>query len=443
MNISRQLDPRVISRALLSKVFLLATTEHARFSLKSGLAIKGLAMFASTTFSLFLPKIVSPSVYGQYSLLLVYINLIVAFSVVGIPTLILRRLSKLNNPKIIHRYKSIIRNLQRLTSIGIAPISILTFLYIVNFSAFEAAIAAVIVVIISINRVQNTYLQASGRTTYYIFLSQFIRPFIYVWVIAGFYFYSANMSLIWLMGAELAIAIIINRVGNIGPKVSKLKSRKPLNAIDKKIIKYAGLLGCLSFIQVFQARLDIIILDFFVAKGDLGVYSYALKIATLVNLVTLVTISVKGPQLRRLLAEKKISKSQIILSNASKFNFLFSITVLLIFLAFGKYAISIVNPEYSGAYRYAMIIMSIMSVSNLFAMNDTVVMLTLRYSTLLKVVSTLAILSATLHYFLISLWGLEGAIWAFAIFAAIQNIVFTKVAHREHSVWTMWILTKH
>lgn len=177
-----------------------------------------------------------------------------------------------------------------------------------------------------------------------------------------------------------------------------------------------------SIFLMYQA--NIFLLDYFLDKSDVGIYSVAFAFAAITGLIKDGVVKTFNPWLYRVLSE--VSTKQLRLDIVKK---ILLIGLVLISLPFIVEKISsllivyMVNPDYYSAQNLVLILSMSVAVNGIY--NVVVPFYIVRSNTkLLSLTSVItAIFSLFINYFLIKEYGKEGAAWSLLLIVSIQLLL--------------------
>lgn len=103
--------------------------------------------------------------------------------------------------------------------------------------------------------------------------------------------------------------------------------------------------------------LDGLILRFWGEESDLALYGVAVRLSALIGFVGLAILSIYGPKLSKLIADKEYQKCKLLLFHCQKMSFVLGLCFLAIGFLWGISALELFGDEYKESYWVFMVLM--------------------------------------------------------------------------------------
>ncbi len=395
-------------------------------SLKSRLAKGALGTFIlkiiSVSISFFsaflLARILKAEGYGIYSYVISLVGILGIPTLMGFDRLLIRDVSAYS----VSSEWGLIRGLLRwtnITAVIISGVIILISIMVIHlfYHRFNPDIINPLIVglfllpFLSMMRLRQTTLQGLERVVEGQLPEMLIQPCLFILLV----------SIIYLLmnTVDVTLVIVINLISTavaflIG--VYLLRKNLPLpvkNAIPvykkDEWLRVALPLLFLSGIQVFNDRIDTVLLSVLRNTYEVGIFTVALRGAELITFPLIAVNTAIAPTVSRLYVSGDMMRLQRLITRSTRLMLLFSLPVALVFIIFGKWFLLIFGQEFTeGASALA-----IMSAGQIFNVSMGSVGLLLimtgheRYAVMGTLIAVL--LKIILSIILVPILGVDGS----------------------------------
>ncbi|MEX0382546.1 flippase [Spiribacter sp. 1M153] len=358
--------------------------------------------------------------YGVYAYAFAVMSLLMVAAEAGVPTLLMREVAASESRADWGLLRGVLRRAGQFVALASTTISLLGLLVVWwladSLTAPVLYTTTLMLIVLPLSAGAKTVAHAM-RGLHRVVIGQAIdrllRPLLVLALVgSAFLFWPEWRQPEVAMAAQLLAAMVVLIVGwlilqRLTPAPAIIaepvyKSRDWLrSALPFTLIGGAGIINNYT---------DIIMLGWFTASEDVGIYRVAVQGATLVAFSLQVANAVVGPQFARLYAQGDMAKLQHLVTRSSQVIFLASMPAALAFIFAGDVVVSwVFGPEYSTAYLplAALSIGQLLNVS--FGLVGSLLQMTGNQGVTARILWQTAVLNIILNTIMIPLLGMLGA----------------------------------
>ncbi len=381
-----------------------------------------------------------PRTVGLYNLSFSIFNVVTMIALLGFPMSILRFLGEYRDDKVI---KNIIYNMIFISSIVAV---ILVLLLFVN--------ADIIAISIFHDNELKNFLEVIliGVPFYVVFnLSvEFIRGLKVIKISetlrnsASFLRFIIFMILIFISRSNLVtveafvLSYFILMIIAFLKMKSFIKGMSYKNASTVKLVnifKISLPMFVTTSTFLIMSIIDRVMIGFFKSSYEVGIYSVALKLATLNSMVLASVNTIIAPKFSELFWSNKIDELNKIVNFSSKLIFYLSLPVLLVYFLIPRYILSLFGKKFSAGYL-ALIILSLgQFINSLSGSVGNFLNMTNNQKTFRNIMLISLGVNFFLNYILIPRYSYNGAAIATAISMILWNIVSLTVVKKRYGIY--------
>ncbi len=199
----------------------------------------------------------------------------------------------------------------------------------------------------------------------------------------------------------------------------------------KKLLSYRKILSVslpmllTSSLILVMSWTDIIMLGIFTDEAEVGIYNVIVKLAMLSVLTMMAINTIAGPKFSELYSRGDMQGLKKTAQNATRMIFYSSLPIIIVLVFFAKYILGIFGQEFTAGV-YALWILMIGQFINVCSGPVAILLNMTGKQVSLNIVMLIAsICNVVLNYFLIPLYGIEGAAIATAISLAVNRVIPT------------------
>ncbi|WP_411687230.1 lipopolysaccharide biosynthesis protein [Acinetobacter indicus] len=358
---------------------------------------KGVGAAASLILGMIISKYYGLEVLGEYGLLLSYILIFSIIATWGSNIYVIEYQQKKIDKKYFY--------FNFLFSLSVSLVSLFFF-----YKEFNLFYIGGIVFINSFLMLKSSYFMVNGFQYYNAFLDDFLKYIIPIIIlILGSKYYNffelffISQSVLFILGLLFFYKLI---------KLNEYNKLDIFKWNDK--LKYGVLPTISALLVLLNAQFDRIILSYTVSKEMLGIYYAAQTVMALVTYVTISVMMVITPSLISLYKEKNFSKLTKLSKKYSSLLFLISFLIFVSTIFFGKLFLGLYNINNIEGYKALLILLSGVTVSQLFGFGMTIYAYTEYKKKLIFYQLLVFLISSVLCLLFSSLYGILGAAFATA-----------------------------
>jgi len=234
-----------------------------------------------------------------------------------------------------------------------------------------------------------------------------------------------NVAMVYVVSTILLIiASLIVFEKKVYPFLKKQKnSIDNLEFTPKRILNYSLPLLFSASLMIIMGKADTFMLGYFTTKEWVGIYNLILPIAAILTLFLISINQIFFPVISHLHAENNIEDLSETFSTVLRWDFMLTFPFFVFVVFFSKPLLSVFFEDYVAGWR-ALIILSIgmMFRSGLGPVGHTLETFG-KTNFIFKINSILVLINIALNFFLIPIYGIEGAATATAVAYSLNNII--------------------
>lgn len=302
-------------------------------------------------------------------------------------------------------------------------------------------IASIAIITTAMTAIVSATLQGLKKTKKFVFIQAILMQLIFIvfLLLNNIVKITDNLVIIYVLSnvvsTLIAMAILLNTFNNF-----KEQGIKEVYKYDLlKIINVSFPMLFSGSIAMLMSWTDIIMLGIFKSESEVGVYGVVLKLAGLTGIALVAINSVSVPKFVEFYINKNLKGLEKIVKQSTKLIFITSFPLLLLYLFFSKTIMGIFGDEFIiGAM--ALIIISLGQFINAISGSVGYIMqMTDNQKIFQNVIIIASLLNITLNYFLIPMYGINGAAIASMISMMFWNITLVIFIKNKLGFWTIYI----
>tara|TARA_R110002012_G_scaffold283090_2_gene473161 strand:- start:109159 stop:110487 length:1329 start_codon:yes stop_codon:yes gene_type:complete len=401
----------------------------------TSLWLRVLSYLLGFLFVFFIAKFYSVEAQGVFSITFTLLSLVALISKLGLQTAMIKWLSDYfyNGKDAVA--KALFWKIFKLVFILSSILGIILFLLadVLAIQVFKKEGLATPIKIISVSIpffssieiIANYFRSKKNIEAYgfYIFVSKYLIPLVLL-ISFIFIFSNTNVFPIYAYSVGVIITFIICFI-HLFLDLSKIKSTK----IESKGISLKTILRT-SIPLLFSSSLvmfmwwgDTFILGVYKTESDVGVYSVAVKIATIVSFIYNAVISILMPQIVEFFSNKKEEKLKEVINYSTKLIFITTIPIALVLGLFSKFFLSLFGEVYTEGYIILLLLLLAQLTNSLTGPVGPFLSMCGEEKKQLLFIAIALILNLVISFFLVSDYGGEGVALGSAIGMVTWNIL--------------------
>lgn len=247
----------------------------------------------------------------------------------------------------------------------------------------------------------------------------------------------------FLSGRDIPIYAVLGSValtGVTGWLLMEQGFRKQITADDhveampaRDILSISAPMFMTATIDFAGAQTGVIMLGIFSSEAQLGIYSVAVKLATLTGFILAAINSTAAPKFAELFHANKVDELFYVAKRSARLVFWTTTPILLGLVIFGKPVLRLLfGPEFTDAYRPLLFLAAGQFVNSISGCTGLFMNMTGRQKEFRNIVMLQACLNVTLTIILIPRYGITGAAIAFMVSECFWNFATLLYIKRQH-----------
>ncbi|MBM7571382.1 oligosaccharide flippase family protein [Aquibacillus albus] len=220
---------------------------------------------------------------------------------------------------------------------------------------------------------------------------------------------------------------------------TRTESKTVKNVSYRSLLKISLPMLVTSSMLLIMSWTDILMIGYFMNTNDVGIYSIAVKVATITSFTLTAVNTISAPKFSELFWKKEIIGLKKIVETSSKLIFLSSTPILFFIFFFSKDILSLFGKEFIGGWFVLIILGMGQFINSITGSVGYLLNMTGNQKVYRNIAITSALCNILLNFILIPLFGLMGAAIATAFSTALLNIGSTIQVKRIFGWWTIYI----
>lgn len=369
---------------------------------------------------------------GVYNLTLNIMTLMAMMASMGINVSILRYVGQFNNRGEEYKLKLLYRYAVEL----VVPFSLFLSILLYFFAGIIAGnvfhnltykpaleFVALIVPFLALQNISVEFIRGLKKLK----ISEFLRSVnplllnILLLLIIGLFIIDQMLPL-YTLGIGIALSTlfsvfyIVNRVYRIEYKSIDDFSKKELISTSIPMLINAISLFLMTYISIF-------LLEVFSTTEDVGIFSIAVKLSTLISLILIVINTMFAPKISELYWNKRYEELQNVIYRATKLVFIVSSSIAIILISFSDFFLSLFGKEFILGNSVLLILVVGQLINAICGSVGIILNMTGHQKVLRNILIFSVFISIILNYTLIRKYGINGAAVASVVSMALWNIL--------------------
>jgi O-antigen/teichoic acid export membrane protein len=285
-------------------------------------------------------------------------------------------------------------------------------------------IAAIAVPCLSLLDISGSYFKGEKKTNtfgLYFHLGKFLVPFI---IISTLYLFAVDFIEVpiisYLVGLFVVSSIIILHILRLFKGTEKIKKAK-FSTKDMVLDSYPMMIS--SAIVMIMGWSDVFILGFYVSEEEIGIYSTAIKLATLVSFVYNAIATILTPKIAEFYHQDQFNKLRETVNFSAKAMFIFGVPIFAIIFIFSDLILGFFGPEYLKGRNVLRILLIAQLTNVITGAVGPIMQMTGKQKLLQKFILFSLIFNLILSLILVQYFQLEGVAVASAFGMILWNVL--------------------
>lgn len=213
-------------------------------------------------------------------------------------------------------------------------------------------------------------------------------------------------------------------------------SNRKITISFNDIIKRSGPMAISSIAYVLMQSVDVILLSKFTNFESVAFYAVAIKLTTMISLVLASVNTVQAPKIAELYSLKNMKELKRIIKNATKLIFLLTFPVILGLILLSEFILGLYGEAYVVAKSALFILLVGQSVNALCGSVGVYMNMTGKQNVLQKVLLIAFFINLVLNWYLIPVYGIDGAAFSTSFSMIFWNITAVVYIYKKDKVKT-------
>lgn len=373
--------------------------------------IKMLGAFASYILSYLIAIKYGAEGNGVFALFMTYLVILSTIFYIGLDLYLVKEISALITE---HKYQNVRTIYFTILRIYLLPIGFIGFiLSILFFFLFDNYIYSLIAIGLTLNifvDLHSAVLQGMKKVEWFSYFTQFAKYLFAILFILIFAYTNDAKGILFLyvfslfFNAVFSFFVVRYYIQNFGLPITLSKTEYSLKTIffTSKEFFFS------SILIITLVWVDFIFIDIFLPKEEAGIYSVALKIATLISFSFTAFNSFLAPRISEIHATGNISKLQKIITQ----NFLFTFPMILIpflgIVIFKKDLLGFFGKEFISGMPVLIWLAVGQLINSIFGPVSLLLQMTDNQKIFQNILMLSFVIKMVSSFLLIQIWGLEG-----------------------------------
>ena len=370
--------------------------------------------------------------YGMYALAYSFFIICTRISLMGIPVGILKFCSAHNATYEFSRTKGTIRSGYSIIIFSAVIICtvLLCFSKTISYDFFnepniQIYLIAFILFIPAFNltRASQAVVRAYKMIGQYSVLKEVLFPLFLL--LFAFIFLNINnnlYSVIYAFGAALALTFLINTVV-VSRIYSKIKNNGQIIYTPFKLIRFSLPVFVESVSYLLLNQMSKIMIGFFQVSENVGIFNAAMNLGALLVIFLNCIDGVFAPYISELNAKNEFSQIKLVFKTTTRWIFILTVPLFLIYVLFSKDILSIFGPQYITGCYVLMILAAGYTINSITGSVTFIIQMSGKQDIEIINIAIAVFVNLGLNYFLIPVWGIIGAALATGCSVALLNII--------------------
>ena len=427
------------------KLLLLISKSELFTKGSTALVFKIGGMLSIYFFHFLLAKFAGAEANGIFSTFLTLLSIIVVVAILGLDTFLLKKLADFNSKQqwgsLKNTYKKAI---SIVLTISIFLSLLLYVLFINGFLDFYKQSDIVYYLIFTIIPFEGLHLHSEAfRAIKNIKLFSFFKNFsVFGLAAIGLFFvnnidqnigvFTFTISVIFL--SILSVFLWLSTANRLHAPIGE-------NISVLAMMKESFPMFLSGSLFLLMSWVDILMLGYFNSQTDVGVYTITLKLAALCTLILFAANTILGPKISELYHNNQMQKLAKTVQNTAKYTFLLSLPIFGVILLFPDFLLALFGSEFNNKLATeTLIILSVGQMTNVFFGAVIYILdMTGKQTISRNILLFTAFINIALNWYLIPIYGIQGAAIATAISILFWNIIGIMYVKKIYGFWVVKI----
>ncbi|MCC5922421.1 MAG: oligosaccharide flippase family protein [Crocinitomicaceae bacterium] len=367
----------------------------------------------------------------------------------GMNISVLRYVGQFNNeeqrPKMHLLYKYFVQTVAPLT-IAVGALLYFGADYIVQWTGKEQEYAdglklvGIVLPFFTINQISVEFIRGLKKLQISELVRSVLRPLVMILGIVLFFYDSlTNIDIIYLLIIGLMINSIVSRWA-IWKALRKVP-KKSVSFERKELMKTSYPMMVTGISSGLMSSMPIFFLDYYTSQAEVGIYSVAFRLASLVSLILVVVNTIAAPKFAELYWAGKMNELQKVITQSAKMMFWVALSSTVILVGGGKAILAFFGNEFQTGY-WVLLFLSIGQLINALTGSVSILFNMSGNQNILRKINIISFLMGVFLFFVISYYfklTMEAAAIIFSLQYLLLNLTLTVIARVKLNLKTYFL----
>ena len=217
----------------------------------------------------------------------------------------------------------------------------------------------------------------------------------------------------------------------------KNSNENNINILDLLSVSYPMMFtSSMSYLLQWSG---IIILGIFVSKGEVGIYSVAVRISYITTITLFAIESIAAPKFSELYANKKINEFKNIIHQSTRLIFWFSAPILFLFLLFPTFFLGLFGEEFIIGKNVLILLVISQFITSCSGSVGYILQMTGKQKIFQYIIFFSALLNIILNFIFVPKYGITGAAISSLLSMMFRNFVSIYMVYYFYKIITFYI----
>ena len=398
-------------------------------------------------FKVYIARQLGASALGIYAMGLSIVAIVSGLSHVGLGSAGVRFISQYRTQKQWHFLRAYLQRTTLITAaLGLVlSIAVYVLRYPISNSLFKKpegatymVYFALLIFLFSIQSIMQAFAQGFQNVGKQTIIGSFIKFPVKILATIGLIAIGMGLSgyiIGEIVATLVSLVLFLILIWNLIPP--QVKAIKKINKIpwDKNLLSLTGVFFGLKILGMFSSEIDKIVLGGFISPADVGIYSVVLTLGGFIFILLSSLNSIFAPIIAEMYALGKHAELEKIYMAATRWILILSAPVAISLMTAGKSYLQIFGNEFTEG-KFALLIVAIGYLVNVsYGPIGMIAQMTGLEKKLFRYQVITNIISISLFWILIPLWGLTGAAIAISVNNVFSNILISQVIKKTRGIY--------
>jgi O-antigen/teichoic acid export membrane protein len=388
--------------------------------------------------------------FGKYSIGITVLSIATIIPIFGLDQGLVRIIGELLEKNSLNKISNVLKK----SIILVVSISLIVSVYLYfqskNISlllknpeleqTLKIAIYAIIPTVLI--RVFSAVMQSVKKITQFSIVSLLLTPCLFFLALVVSDFYVLNISILPLYVMSVCVSALIALVifMKLLPSLDNEKRIYPYPF--KKIVEISLPMLLVSSFALIMSWTDVLMLSYYMTAADVGVYTVAVKVALIASIGLSSINSIVAPKLVQSFSSGNLKDLEVIVQQSTRVVFFVSLPIIVFIFIFSNVIMELFGQEFSAGVVALLLISFAQLVNSISGSVGYIMQMTNNQKIFQFIIIFSAILNIVMNYFLIPIYGINGAAFSSMISMITWNVMSVIFIKNKLGFWSIYMPNK-